>query len=146
MQSLLRKTFAAGREIKTREKLARIGDSAWGRFGVKVRCHTDAVGGGFDQVAELSSANLPALVRSDEKRFVLPHAPLAFPVAAAFHSAPIQNLVSPIELVDLLVPDETKFFIQRRPFLFVETGENKVRPDLALGLHIGKQVHTAVGV
>ena len=74
VQSLLRKTFAARREVKTREKLTRIGDPAWRGFGIKVRRYPDALGRRFDQVTELSPANLPALVRPDEQRLILTHA------------------------------------------------------------------------
>jgi hypothetical protein len=52
----------------------------------------------------------------------------------------------PIEFVDLLIPDETDVVTQRRPFFLVQAGENKVRPNLALGLCIWKQVHAAVGM
>ena len=54
--------------------------------------------------------------------------------------------VSPIELVDFLVPNETEFIVQHRPFFFVETGEDKVRPALAFGFCVRKQVDTAEGM
>ena len=85
--------------------------------------------------------NFPALVRPDEERHILTHAPLTFPLAAALHSAPIQNLILPIEFVDLLIPDETDVVIQRRPaslFRPVKSGASKPDPR---PLHMEASAH-----
>ena len=67
---------------------------------------------------------------------------MTFALVSPFNRAPVQNFL--IERIDLLVADEARLVCNRWPRFLIESGENEVRPCVALRFGVAEQTHAAV--